>query len=349
MHDVPALLAAEGAARRRAAPPARTGRRPWSRSAGCPRADMASRRPRLLITVATRVSSVSVPASRMASARIAMIWSPSTTSPSAVDRQAAVGVAVVGDAQVGAVLDHGRPQRVEVVGAAVVVDVEPVRLGVDRDRPRRRPPGRRPGRPRQAAPLAQSTTTLMPVEPVRRRCRPGAARSGRRRRAGRAPGRRRRRSAGRQAAVAFASTAASIRSSISSGSLCPPAAKSLMPLSGIGLCEAESITPEVGLGLGGQERHAPGSAARRPGSRWRRRWSARPPRRPRASRRWPGCPGRPPPAAGGCGRVSARVCAAATATASASSGVRSALARPRTPSVPNNRPIPRQPPMTHCR
>ena len=58
--------------------------------------------------------------------------------------------------------------------------------------------------------------------------------------------------------AAFASTAASIRISISSGSLCPPAAKSLMPLSGIGLCEAESITPEVGLGLGGEERHRRG-------------------------------------------------------------------------------------------
>ena len=66
--------------------------------------------PRLLITVATSVSSVSVPASRIASARIAMIWSPSTTSPAAVDREAAVGVAVVGDAQVGAVLER-RPPR----------------------------------------------------------------------------------------------------------------------------------------------------------------------------------------------------------------------------------------------
>ena len=36
-----------------------------------------------------------------------MIWSPSTASPDAVDREAAVGVAVVGDAEVGAVLDHG--------------------------------------------------------------------------------------------------------------------------------------------------------------------------------------------------------------------------------------------------
>ena len=49
-----------------------------------PASRMASFRPRLLITVATRVLSVKVPASRMASARIAMISSPSTSSPLAV-------------------------------------------------------------------------------------------------------------------------------------------------------------------------------------------------------------------------------------------------------------------------
>ena len=39
-----------------------------------------------------------------------MIWSPSTSLP-AVHGQAAVGVAVVGNAEVGAVLDHGRLER----------------------------------------------------------------------------------------------------------------------------------------------------------------------------------------------------------------------------------------------
>ena len=48
-----------------------------------------------------------------------------------VDGQAAVRVAVEGDADVGPVLDHGRLQRGEVGGAAAVVDVEPVRLGTD--------------------------------------------------------------------------------------------------------------------------------------------------------------------------------------------------------------------------
>ena len=67
------------------------------------------------------------------SARIARIWSPSTTLPVVVDGQAAVGVAVEREADVGAVLEHGRLQRLEVGGAAAVVDVEPVGLGVDRD------------------------------------------------------------------------------------------------------------------------------------------------------------------------------------------------------------------------
>ncbi len=60
-----------------------------------------------------------------------MIASPSTTSPVGVDGQAAVGVAVVGQTQVGAVREHGLAQRVEVRRAAAVVDVEPVGLGVD--------------------------------------------------------------------------------------------------------------------------------------------------------------------------------------------------------------------------
>ncbi|SLJ18077.1 Uncharacterised protein [Mycobacteroides abscessus subsp. abscessus] len=40
-----------------------------------------------------------------------------------------------------------------------------------------------------------------------------------------------------------AATSASMRSSTASSSLCPPAAKILIPLSGMGLCEAEIITP----------------------------------------------------------------------------------------------------------
>src|SRR5690606_28262976 len=50
-----------------------------------------------------------------------------------VDGQAAVGVAVVGDAEGGPVLHDGGLEPVEVGGAAAVVDVQPVRLGTDGD------------------------------------------------------------------------------------------------------------------------------------------------------------------------------------------------------------------------
>ena len=80
-----------------------------------------------------------------------------------VDGQAAVGVAVEGDAGVGAVLDDGRLQRAEVGGAAAVVDVEAVGLGADHDDLGAGRPQRHAARPRCAAPLAQSTTTLSPV------------------------------------------------------------------------------------------------------------------------------------------------------------------------------------------
>ena len=44
-----------------------------------------------------------------------------------VHGEAAVGVAVVGDAQVGAVLHHGGLERAQVGGADAVVDVQAVR------------------------------------------------------------------------------------------------------------------------------------------------------------------------------------------------------------------------------
>ena len=50
-----------------------------------------------------------------------------------VDRQAPVGVAVVRDTGVGAVLDHGGRQGLQMRGATVGVDVLPVGLGTDRD------------------------------------------------------------------------------------------------------------------------------------------------------------------------------------------------------------------------
>src|SRR6185437_17167497 len=50
-----------------------------------------------------------------------------------VDGQAAVGVAVVRQADVGAVLQDRSPHHVQMCRAATVVDVQPVGFGVDRD------------------------------------------------------------------------------------------------------------------------------------------------------------------------------------------------------------------------
>ena len=50
-----------------------------------------------------------------------------------IDREAPVGVAVMRDAGVGTVLAHGVDEVVHVRAAAVLVDVQPVGLGVDRD------------------------------------------------------------------------------------------------------------------------------------------------------------------------------------------------------------------------
>ncbi len=83
-----------------------------------------------------------------------------------VHGEAPVGVPVVRDAQVGPVLDDGGLDLVQVRGPAPVVDVEPVRLGTDRDdlgpgpleRLRRDPGG-------GAVRLVQDD--LQPVEPVR--------------------------------------------------------------------------------------------------------------------------------------------------------------------------------------
>ena len=96
----------------------------------------------------------------------AMISSPSTIRAVGVDGQAAVGVAVVGDAEVGAVREHRRLQRVEVGGAAPVVDVEPVGFGVDGDDlGAGLPVGLRRGRRRGA--VGAVDDDVQPVEPVR--------------------------------------------------------------------------------------------------------------------------------------------------------------------------------------
>ena len=202
---------------------------------------IASRSPRLDITVTTSVSWASVPASRIASARTAMIWSPSTTSPVGVDREAPVGVAVVRDPEVGAVLaDRGRSSR-QGGSSRTVVDVQPsgsapiaITSAPARRRPRARPARRRRGRSR---PRPQA------VEPVRQR-RAGAHVPLGGVGAGRGRGRPARH---RSAAATARRSGGSIASSISSGSLCPPRAKNLMPLSGIGVVRRRQHHAEVGV------------------------------------------------------------------------------------------------------
>ena len=157
-------------------------------------------RPRLLITVATSVSSdehARAPSST--TARIAMIWSPSTTLPSRVDREAAVGVAVVGDADVGAVLEHGVRQRVEVRRADAVVDVEAVGVGADHG-DLRAGVAERLGRDAGCRAVRAVEHDVQAVEAVRQRRRAGARRSGPRRRRTGGCGRRRRRWAAASAA-----------------------------------------------------------------------------------------------------------------------------------------------------
>ena len=272
-----------------------------------------------------------------------MIWSPSTSAPSAVTarhRSASPSWAMPRSAPCSSTAARSASRWVR---TAAVVDVEPVRLGVDRDHLGAGLAGTPPGATSEAAPFAQSTTTCEPVQPVRHGRRPDAARSARRRRAGRAPGRCRRRSGGARRPPVRRDGRLDPHLDLV-GQLVPAGGEELDPVVRHRVVRGGEHHAEVGLGLAGQVRHRRGGQHADPQHVRRRRWSARPPPPPPASRRWPGGPGRPPRAAGGRDPVSARVCAAATATASASSGVRSVFARPRTPSVPNSRPMRGQPP-----
>ncbi len=119
----------------------------------------------------------------------------------------------------------------------------------------------------------------------------------------------------------------------------PPAANSLIPLSGIGLCEADSITPRSALASA--VRNATAGVGSTPTLITVAPALVRPATTAASSISPLARVSRPTTASGARPRSdSARVWAAATATESANSGVRSAFARPRTPSVPNNRPIP---------
>ena len=80
--------------------------------------------PRLLITVATRTSSLSWPASFERHGQDGHDLVAVHDVALVVNGQAAVGVAVVGYAQVGAVGHHGGLQLLQMRGADAVVDVD---------------------------------------------------------------------------------------------------------------------------------------------------------------------------------------------------------------------------------
>jgi len=112
-----------------------------------------------------------------------MIWSPSTTRPHrqredghdlvavddpsrGVDREAPVGVAVVGDPQIGAHLDDRCGELLQVGRAVAVVDVEAVRVGADDGDRRARLPERVRGDPR-GGPVGRVDDHRDAVEAVR--------------------------------------------------------------------------------------------------------------------------------------------------------------------------------------
>ena len=85
------------------------------------------------MTVATTPPPARRPLACQDCAISAMIWSPSTIVAVLVDDDHAVGVAVERDADIGAQLLHLLAQGLGMRRAALVVDVEAVRLVVDGD------------------------------------------------------------------------------------------------------------------------------------------------------------------------------------------------------------------------
>ena len=217
-----------------------------------------------------------------------MIWSPSTSAPVGVDGQAAVGVAVVRDAQVGAVLADGVAERAEVGGADPVVDVEPVRLGVQRDDLGAGPAvglGRDGGR---------RAVRAVDDDPQPGERGPGWPRAGARRSGSTASGRSRTRPmpapVGRGAGVVQAGLDRLLERV---GELVPAGGEELDAVVRHGVVRGGDHHAEVGAERRDEERdrrggqHADAAPRRRRPRRGRRR------RRPRASRRWPAGRARP--------------------------------------------------------
>src|SRR3954470_21331266 len=131
--------------------------------------------------------------------------------------------------------------------------------------------------------------------------------------------------------------------STASSSLSPPPARNLMPLSGIGLCEALMTTPRsapsawvmyatAGVGRTRSRSTSTPAAARPATTACSRNCPEMRVSRPTtASGRWPSNNRKAP--------TSPRTCAAATERSSVSSAVSEAFASPRIPSVPKSRPM----------
>ena len=268
---------------------------------------------------------------------MAMSWSPSTRSPAASTASTRSASPSKARPDVGAA--GPRPRRWSASGWVdphAVVDVDAVGLVVDDgDRGPQRAGGPRAPR-RWRAPLAQSSTTVRPVEapaadggdqavdvavPRRRRrsSRPTPSPTGR----GGGVARRRCRPSSR-------SSSASSRASTSSRQLAPAGGEELDPVVRERVVRRRDHRRRAAVG-----RRQPGHARRRAARRGRRRRRPRRPARrrgrPGAAGPRPGCRGRP-----GNGRPPSTR-AAARPRARTSSGVSSALATPRTPSVPNRR------------
>ena len=138
--------------------------------------------------------------------------------------------------------------------------------------------------------------------------------------------------------VAARLTVRSIAASSGVGQLVAAAAEQLDAVVGHRVVAGRDHDAEVGAGRARSGRPARASARRRRAAPRPRRWSGRRRPPPPASPRWRGGHGRRPRRDVEVPSRSARTPAAARATERASSGVRSALARPRTPSVPKRRP-----------
>ena len=246
------------------------------------------------MTVATRVSCASAPRSFRASARIAMIWSPSTSLPAAStarQRSASPSRAMPRSAPAATTASL---RCVEVGRAVAVVDVEAVGLAADDGDLGAGLAEGLAARPREAAPWAASMTTCSPSS----RCGQAVEQVGdvavgavgeRRDAADVRPGR---------ALPVVAQPAPRSGPRASSASLWPPAGEELDAVVGHRVVRRGEHDAEVGVLLGHEVGDRRASAARRRRARRRRPRRGPPWSRRRGTPRRPGGRDRRPPRGG---------------------------------------------------